>query len=40
MLNVRLDGDHLNGSLGMSVVVSFYDVLFPKGCLRRDLGLN
>ena len=47
MLNVRLAGDHLYGkllftwlSLVMSMMVSFYAVLFPTRCLGWDIELN
>ena len=47
MFIVRFAGDHLYGkllftwlSLVMSLMVSFYAVLFPTRCLGWDLGLN
>ena len=47
MLYVRLAGDHLYGkvlftwlSLVMSLIVSFYALLFPTRWLGWDLGLN
>ena len=49
MLNVRLAGDYrltmgkllfTRLSLVMSMMVSFYAVLFPTRCFGWDLGLN
>ena len=47
ILNVRLAGDHLYGillftllSLVVSLMMSFYAVLFPRDVLHEILGLN
>ena len=47
MLNVRLAGGHLYGkqlftwlTLVVSLIASFYAVLFPIRCLGGDLGRN